>query len=329
MHSLMIFAPEQQKDAHHGSLYCIAWGSKVRAPAATMGTPDGQVRHRLVATGSNDRQVKLWRAQVPTTDITTAKDNTADKINNTNSKGKGKGNTASSPAPMVELRRFKGHPSTVRDVAFTRPSSGTPSLVSVGAGDFGVRVWDLAAGVGGNKEVEEDAHTVHLGHTGVVFACAVLQGAEERGRGSMIVSASEDGTLRVWDPRAPVACRVVRCESAIHSLAASPVNTWTVATGHADGRCVVWDLMQARELYSPHRHSGDCRSVDYSSDGRWLLSGAFCGTVAVSDVDVFSQSCVAEYHLPNEKVLQARWHPSGTAFVTSSAESVVKLWTVQ
>jgi WD40 repeat protein len=286
-------------------------------------TPTRHVRHRLVATGSNDRLVKLWRAAIP------------ESTGNTTTTTTSQSNAGKAPpdAPgLVELRRFKGHPSTVRDVAFTRPSSGTPSLVSVGAGDFGVRVWDLAtAGGGGGAtgEANDDAHSLHLGHTDVVFACRVLQGAEERGRGTMMVSASDDRTLRVWDPRAPVACRVVRSDSAIHALAVSPVNTWTVATGHADGRCVVWDLMQGRELYSPHQHLGDCRSVDYSADGRWLLSGAFCGTVAVSDVDAFSQSCVAQYALADEKVLQARWHPSGTAFVTSSAESVVKLWTVQ
>ena len=84
------------ENCHKGSVYCMDW-----MPA-----------YRLLASGSNDKMVKLWRAN---------------------------GSAGSS---------LKGHNGTVRALRFRNPSqpSGEVLLASCGAGDFRPRIWDAAAG---------------------------------------------------------------------------------------------------------------------------------------------------------------------------------------
>lgn len=73
---------------HRGSIYCIAWSA----------TGD------IIATGSNDKSIKMMKFDVETCSVTW---------------------------PGLELAIHSG---TVRDLAFVSRASGTPVLVSGGAG---------------------------------------------------------------------------------------------------------------------------------------------------------------------------------------------------
>ena len=136
----------------------------------------------------------------------------------------GVGGSATAKEPKTEGLLLRGHTGTIRDLCFPSPPAGAASsashkgargrggdrfvspsssppppprrdgvstagrLLTVGAGDFGCRLWDVEGGVvaaGGKRGQEAGVEPVLVfrGHTRTVFSCSLLPGGEVRGRG--------------------------------------------------------------------------------------------------------------------------------------------------
>ena len=67
----------------------------------------------------------------------------------------------------------------------------------------------------------------------------------------------------------------------------------TVATGMKDSTVAVWDLRACRMAWSVKAHDNERRSVEYSADGRFFISGSFDSTVSIIDMDVWERRVVA------------------------------------
>ena len=131
-----------KKGKHHqGSLYCIGW------------SPSG----RLLATGSNDKLIKVLRLDM----------DRPDELSNSE----------------IELTPHNG---TVRDLVFMRERAKDDSmLLSGGAGDCQVYLTDV------NKQQTVKSFAGHQGHIYSLFTWDNYS----------FVSASQDGTCRLWDIR--------------------------------------------------------------------------------------------------------------------------------
>jgi len=159
------------------------------------------------------------------------------------------------------------------------------------------------------------------GHTGPIFDLAVTSTGQ-------IVTGSEDGTVKLWETRSVQAVSSFKNHSKVHSVATSPVNEFTICSGHDDGTCVVWDLRKECPLFETHHHQADVRSMDFSADGSYILTGSFDGTIGLIDVDAFTRDTVTTFHGHSDKILQVKWHPSLPCFVSCSADNTVKGWAI-
>lgn len=97
---------------------------------------------------------------------------------------------------------LKGHTGTVRDICYpslfptssppgtsSSASPGSERLLSVGAGDFACRVWDVRGGAAAAAEAGGPAGetgikplVVFRGHTDTVFSCSMLPGGDVRSK---------------------------------------------------------------------------------------------------------------------------------------------------
>ena len=198
------------------------------------------------------------------------------------------------------------------------------------------------------------------GHTGNVFSVYA-------GDADLIATCGTDNTVRMWDLRSQRCIDVVVVgESNPASVALSgtdkymasgsfirtdfffvvvvvvasrvqPIqcseqliyNDFFIILGQEDGTILLYDLTAGRTLQNFRLHRSDCRSIRFSHDSNYLLTGSYDCTVSIMhlagnlEANVPKHYTVAEH---TDKVIQCRWHPTENIFLSSSADRTCVLW---
>lgn len=151
----------------------------------------------------------------------------------------------------LPLLVFKGHSAGINDIQFDHVGL----LLASASDDHSVRLWQ-------GRSVASTATL--LGHTAPVMVvrwlpllnAANLVGGANIGTMSLVVSASLDGTARVWLPENARCLAVLALhESAIFAMEISPDRKW-LATGGMDGVLVLWDLAGLEDNESTEEGAG-------------------------------------------------------------------------
>jgi len=121
-------------------------------------------------------------------------------------------------------------------------------------------------------------------------------------RNGMVASASEDGSVCIWDKKYDGTLLELTHGQPVRSIACSPDSSkhnWVVA-GLADGKIYVWDLdpmlanLEARSTHKPVKilsdrstgHSDAVTALAFSPDGRYFASGSTDGSIKMWSPEV-------------------------------------------
>nr|CAD7400808.1 unnamed protein product [Timema poppensis] len=267
-----------------------------------------------MATGSNDKTVKLMRFNVDTSNL---------------------------EGQETELTMHDG---TVRDLCFLEDTSNKSSLlISGGAGDCKIYVTDCATGT---------PFQALSGHSGAVLSlynwggAMFVSGSQDktvrfwdlrtRGCVNMVTPATVPGSLQ----GSPVA-----------TICVDPSGRLLVS-GHDDSSCVLFDIRGGRSVQCFKPHSSEVRSIRFSPSAYYLLTGGYDQKLVLTDLQVEQGSilspgtdlsdyqtlpgernCDLTMSLPSvvvaqhqDKVISGRWHPTEFAFLSTSADKTATLW---
>ncbi|XP_064458663.1 WD repeat-containing protein 47-like [Ornithodoros turicata] len=259
---------------HKGSIYCLAFNQ----------TGD------LLATGSNDKTVKLMRFKSETCSL--------------------EGNEA-------ELTMHDG---TIRDVCFIEDLSNRSSLlISGGAGDCKIYVTDCETATAFQALSGHSGHILSLYTWG---GAMFVSGAQDRtirfwdlrtrGCVNLVTAPPASGS----GPGSPVA-----------GVSVDPSGRMLVS-GHEDAMCMLYDIRGGRTIQCFRPHASDVRSVRFSPRAYYLLTASYDRKCILTDLQgdltqPLPSIVVAEHA---DKVIQARWHPNDFSFITTSADKTAVLW---
>lgn len=260
---------------HKGSIYCLAWNQ----------TGD------LLATGSNDKTVKLMRFKSDTCAVDTGGE--------------------------AELTMHDG---TIRDMCFVEDLSNRSSLlISGGAGDCKIYVTDC------ETATPFQALSGHSGHILTLYTwggAMFVSGSQDRtirfwdlrtrGCVNLVTAPPASGS----GPGSPVA-----------AVSVDPSGRMLVS-GHEDATCMLYDIRGGRNIQCFRPHASDIRSVRFSPRAYYLLTGSYDRKCVLTDLQgdltqPLPSVVVAEH---TDKVIQARWHPNDFSFVSTSADKTAVLW---
>jgi WD40 repeat protein len=149
------------------------------------------------------------------------------------------------------VRRFDTGPFEHRGVLISRDGQ----WLAASGMEQKINVWNLRTG----EEMGREA----IGHEGSIH------GVQFSPDGKNVVTASDDGTIRIWDATTGRQQKVLRHEYWVRGMAVSPDGKW-IASNSLDKTVRLWDMATGKEVYRlpGHGRLGGRRPVAFTADSR-------------------------------------------------------------
>lgn len=141
-------------------------------------------------------------------------------------------------------------------------------------------------------------------------------------------SGSEDGTVKIWDIRAPGYQRDYQSKAAINCVALHP-NQGEIISGDEDGNIRVWDLTANQCTYElvPDGKTA-IRSIVVASDASMVLACTNRGTCFVWKLGKGNFEALHKIDAHNTYCLKCLLSPDVKYLATTSADKTIKIWNV-
>jgi WD40 repeat protein/serine/threonine protein kinase len=203
-------------------------------------------------------------------------------------------------------------PTTVVGVAF----SPDGHYLATGRPGKGVLLWN---GTRASEGEQDGMGQMLIGHNDPVVRLAFSPDSRR------LVTASRDGTARVWDPATGRLLLTFTDHTAIVSAVAfSPHGRW-VASGSWDETIQVWDAETGRVIHNFSGRAGPVWDVAFSPDGLRLASGHADGTLIFRHLADGTELRIRGAH--KHEVAGLAFSPDGNLLATAGGrDHNAKLW---
>ena len=151
---------------------------------------------------------------------------------------------------------------------------------------------------------------------------------------NVLATGDTEGKLIVWDTRQRSPVHIHTPSAEYSSITSVDFNKSQLSYSTNTGHCysLSYTTLGKEEplsQWSPHGMGDECRSLRYSPNGDWILTGSYNGSVCLTNSTTMEHTKICEHQ---NKVIQARWYPEKhTDFIiaTSSVDRTVCLWKVK
>jgi Prp8 binding protein len=175
------------------------------------------------------------------------------------------------------------------------------------------------------------------GHARIVNAVDVVNG--DAGAPPLAASASDDGTVILWDMRTKKPAGVLEDnQSTDLPLALTAVaynfDQSTVYSGGIDNMIHAWDIKMMRKTFSLKGHTDTITCLSLHPESTHLLSNSMDNTVRSWDIRPYTQNkqtrlhktFVGATHNAEKGLLKCSWNHNGSMVTAGSADRMVHIW---
>ncbi|MEM7028677.1 MAG: WD40 repeat domain-containing protein [Chloroflexota bacterium] len=188
-----------------------------------------------------------------------------------------------------------------------------------------IQIWDTNTG--------ELISTLE-GHEGDIFRAAwnsvsgleTSDGQQSEARGAQILSASSDGTARVWDVQSGENLLVLEGHSDVVWNALWNADESRIVTISNDGTARIWDAETGDELFVLDKHGAPIYVVKWQNETNQILTTSADNIIRVWDAETGDEVVSLEGHA--DIVSDAEFNATGDQIVSSSYDGTARLWDV-
>jgi serine/threonine protein kinase len=144
--------------------------------------------------------------------------------------------------------------------------------------------------------------------------------------GRLLLSASDDGKLRLWDWKANRETLTLSASETAIRRAAFSAGGGRVVSGALDGTIRVWDWRAESEKLRIDSGGGAVCSVAFSPDGTALLAGLFDGTIRLWEVETGRE--MKRLRASDDSPASAVFSADGERILSGSYDGTIRLWEV-
>jgi WD40 repeat protein len=142
--------------------------------------------------------------------------------------------------------------------------------------------------------------------------------------GTRIVTASNDGTARLWNLEGRLLATLTGHTDVVHHAAFNPDRRHIVTTSD-DGTARLWD-MRGQPLATLTGHTGSVLYAAFSPDGRHILTASADDTARLWDIEGRSVVTLTGH---SDVVHHAAFNSDREHIVTASADGTARLWDIE
>lgn len=198
---------------------------------------------------------------------------------------------------------LRGHTSRVRGVAICRDSP----LVATASEDETVRLWDTRT---------YKCTAILRGHSDAVWALAF------EATGTILASGGEDCQVNLWDVRKQARiAEPITFEDRIYALACSPRES-VVACAGGNAKITIIDMSNSHIHTILEGHSARIRSMQFSSDGKFLASAGIDGSLRIWDLTAGTSEMFSD----NDIIWSLAIGPESRSVYTASNSGATSRW---
>jgi eukaryotic-like serine/threonine-protein kinase len=172
--------------------------------------------------------------------------------------------------------------------------------------------------------VFQEARAADLQALALVGHNAVVRTAAFSSDGRRIVTASSDGTARIWDAVSGGELAVLRGHPRDVFSASFSSDGKRIVTASYDKTARIWDATTGKELEVLAGHSARVIDARFSPDGRRVVTAAADGSAYVWDVESGRQLISLIGH--TDLIRTAVFSPDGRRILTASLDRSARIW---
>lgn len=158
-----------------------------------------------------------------------------------------------------------------------------------------------------------------LGHNGAIRSVTFSS------NGKIFASASEDGTVKLWNARPATLISTLTGHSARVTSVSFHPNGKILASSSEDGTVKLWDVTHSSLIKTINAHSQWVRTVSFSPDGEIIADCSDDGTIKLWKADAtLLKTLKGHTHI----VTHISFSPDGKTLASASFDTTVRLWNI-